>query len=160
MELRPITMDDLWAYEAVLTDPRMMSELGGPLPRAGLKEKLQGIVAEVAAGDVWFDVIAVDDDTAGWVCIWSHRSEDEPINEIGWMVRPGFQGRGLATDGVRAYLERDRKERRWRGIRAHPGETNGASNAICRKTGFRLFGEREVDYMGRTLRVNDWRVET
>ena len=57
MELRDITMDDLPLYEGTLTDPGMMSELGGPLPRAGLAEKLQGIVNDVLAGRVWYFTI-------------------------------------------------------------------------------------------------------
>jgi RimJ/RimL family protein N-acetyltransferase len=158
MELRPITMDDLPLYEAVLTDPAMMAELGGPLPREGMKEKLRGIVDEVEAGDVWFDVIVVAGEPAGWVCIWSHSKEGELINEMGWMVRTEFQGRGLASEAVQAYLERDRRERRWGEIRAYPGVRNGPSNAICRKAGFTHVGELDVEYMGRIGRSNDWRI--
>jgi RimJ/RimL family protein N-acetyltransferase len=157
MELRDITMDDLPMYEAALTDPRMMGELGGPIPREGLKEKLQGIVDEVNAGEVWFDVIAVEGEAAGWVCIWLNERDGERFNEIGWMVLPEFQGCGLASEAVRTYLERDRRERRWGEIRAYPGVNNGPSNAICRKTGFRLVGQRDVEYMGRRNMSNDWR---
>ena len=159
MELRDITMDDLWLYEAVLVDPLMMSELGGPLPRDGLKEKLQGIVDDVTVGNVWFDVIVVDDEAAGWVCLWSHSQEGELINEIGWMVLSRFQGRGLASQAVRNYLERDRREGRWGQIRAYPGVTNGPSNAICRKAGFTLVGQRDIEYMGRIGRSNGWRID-
>ena len=159
LELRPITMDDLPLYEAVLTDPRMMAELGGPIPTDGMKEKLQGIVDGIDRGENWFDVIVVDGQPAGWVCAWSHSREREPVNEIGWMVVPEFQGRGLATEAVRAYLDRDRRERRWGEIRAYPGVTNGPSNAICRKAGFTLVGQLEVEYMGRRNMSNDWRIE-
>ena len=38
------------------------------------------------------------DVVAGSVTLWSHDEEDgEPVTEIGWMVLPEFQGRGLAT---------------------------------------------------------------
>jgi RimJ/RimL family protein N-acetyltransferase len=44
-------------------------------------------------------------------------------------------------------------------IHAYPGISNGASNAICRKAGFSLVGERDIDYVGRILRANHWRLD-
>lgn len=160
--LRDITMADLPLYERLVTDPTTMAELGGPLPREGLEDKLRGIVEDVEAGRAWYSVILPDDDlavTAGTVCIWSHEQDGEDISEMGWMVLPAFQGRGLATAAVRSTLDRARAERRWGAIHAYPGITNGASNAICRKAGFSLVGERDIDYVGRTLRANHWRLD-
>ena len=159
MELRPITMADLPLYEALLTDPRMMTELGGPLPAGVLPEKLRGIVEGTAGGATWYFVIEEDGEPAGTVCVWDVTDEAEPYTEIGWMVLPEFQGRGLATAAVRDVLERARAEGRWSAIHAHPGVTNAPSNAICRKTGFERLGELDVTYMGRVLRCAHWRVE-
>ncbi|HXF35689.1 MAG TPA: GNAT family N-acetyltransferase [Actinomycetota bacterium] len=156
VELRDITMDDLPLYEALLTDPAMMSELGGPLPREGLEEKLQGIVDGVRAGTNWYSVVLADGVPAGTVCVWESEWEGRPASEIGWMVLPAFQGRGLATRAVRLILERADLEGRWGPIHAFPGVTNAASNAICRKTGFRFVGREGVTYAGRTLRCNHW----
>jgi RimJ/RimL family protein N-acetyltransferase len=162
MQLRDITMDDLPLYEGMLTDPGMMSELGGPLPRDGLEAKLRGIVDEVRAGKVWFSVIVPDDDpeiTAGHVCIWDHPQDGRTINEIGWMVRTEFQGRGLATEAVRSLLDRARAEGRWDVIHAYPAVTNGPSNAICRKLGFTRLEEIEGEYAGRLIRSNHWVID-
>jgi RimJ/RimL family protein N-acetyltransferase len=139
-----------------------MAELGGPLPREGLSDKLRGIVEDVDAGRAWYSVIIPQPERptpAGTVCIWSHDSDGERINEIGWMVLPSFQGRGLATEAVRSILDRARAEGRWDPIHAFPGITNGPSNAICRKSGFSLVGERDIEYAGRTLRCNHWRLD-
>jgi RimJ/RimL family protein N-acetyltransferase len=159
MELRDITMDDLPLYEGFLSDPIMMAELGGPLPRAGLREKLRGIVSDVEAGRIWYFVILMDGAPAGTVCVWDHHWNGEPINEIGWMVGPDFQGRGLASEAVRAVLERARAEGRWDVIHAFPGVTNGPSNAICRKAGFVKLGEVDFEYSARPLRCNHWRAD-
>lgn len=156
MRLRDITMGDLPLYEALLTDPAMMAELGGPLPPEGLADKLLGIVRDAAAGTVWYSVILLDGTPAGTVCIWDHEQDGETISEIGWMVLPAFQGRGLASAAVRAILDRARAERRWQVIHAFPGVTNDPSNAICRRAGFRHVGERRIDYVGRSLRCNHW----
>ena len=106
MELRDITMDDLGLYEDMATDPQMMAELGGPLPRDGLDEKLHSIVNDVDNGAIWYSVILEPENglPAGTVCVWSHSREGQPICEIGWMVHRDFQGRGLATEAVRRYL--------------------------------------------------------
>ena len=162
VRLRDITMDDLTLYEQLHTDPRTMAELGGPLRRSGLKGKLRRIVDEVTDGRTWYSVIVPGDDpgaAAGTVCIWRHDQDGKPINEIGWMVLPSFQGRGLATGAVRAILDRAGAEGRWDVIHAFPGVTNGPSNAICRKTGFELVGRRDIDYSGRTLACNHWRLD-
>jgi RimJ/RimL family protein N-acetyltransferase len=159
MELRDISMEDLPLYESLLTDPRIMSELGGPLPRDGLDRKLQGIVDEVQAGKTWFFVIVEEGARAGTVCVWKHEWEEQTINEIGWMVAMDFQGRGLATEAVRSVLDRARTGGRWDAVHAFPGVSNGPSNAICRKAGFSRIQEVDIDYAGRTLRCNHWRVD-
>jgi RimJ/RimL family protein N-acetyltransferase len=161
MELRDITMEDLPLYERMLTDAEVMAELGGPLPREGLRDKLGEIVEGVERGDTWYSVIVPDEGGpgAGTVCIWEHEDRGERLQEIGWMLVPEHQGRGLATAAVRAILDRARADRRWSAIHAFPGLTNGASNAICRKTGFTHVGEADVQYAGRTLRCNHWRLD-
>ena len=162
MELRPITMEDLPLYEQLLTDPVMMSELGGPRPREGLREKLQGIVDDVEADRTWFFVIVPEPETGvavGHVCVWEHDAEGTLINEIGWMVVPERQGQGIGKAAVGDVLDRARDERRWGLIRAYPGITNAPSNGICRTLGFTNFGEIDITYEGRTLRCNDWRID-
>jgi RimJ/RimL family protein N-acetyltransferase len=140
----------------------MMSELGGPLPQDELESKLRGIVDDVEAGLVWYFVILPEGEggpAAGTVCIWTHDEGSESINEIGWMILRDFQGRGLATEAVRRILDKARSEHRWHVVHAFPGITNAASNAICRKTGFTMGEERNIEYAGRTLRCNHWVID-
>lgn len=155
MRLRPIATEDLDLYRGLMTDPTVMSELGGPLPPEGLEDKLRGIVEDVERDRLWF--LAVEDDgaTAGWVCIWDH---EDGVTEMGWMIAPAFQGRGLASAAVREILDRAREDGRWREIHAYPAVTNAPSNAICRRAGFELVDERDFVYQGRPLRCNDWRL--
>jgi RimJ/RimL family protein N-acetyltransferase len=159
VELRPIAMDDLPLYAGMLTDPRMMTELGGPLEPDGLEDKLAGIVRDVERDGVWFFVIVAGGEDVGTVCVWDADDDWGTAPEIGWMVAPEHQGRGLASAAVAEVLRRAREERRWGEINAHPGVSNGASNAICRKAGFDMVGERDVVYVGRTLRCAHWRID-
>jgi RimJ/RimL family protein N-acetyltransferase len=139
----------------------MMAELGGPLPREGIEEKVARDVQAAAAGDAWIKMIVpgevAPDMVAGSVALWSHDEDgSEPIAEIGWMVLPEFQGRGLAKGAVRMVLELARDDGRWGLVHAFPGITNSPSNGICRSLGFWFVGERDVTFADRVLRSNHW----
>ena len=159
VSLRPIAMSDLPLYEGMLTDPRMMTELGGPLEREGLGDKLAGIVRDVETDENWFFVIVADGRDVGTVCVWMADDDWGSAPEIGWMVRAEDQGRGFASAAVAEVLRLAREQDRWGVIHAHPGLSNGPSNAICRKAGFEKVGERDVVYMDRTLRCAHWRID-
>ena len=159
VSLRPIAMDDLPLYAGMLTDPRMMTELGGPLAPEGLGEKLGGIVRGVETDENWFFVIVADGQDVGTVCVWMADDDWGSAPEIGWMVAHPHQGRGYASSAVAEVLRLAREQDRWGEIHAHPGISNGPSNAICRKTGFERLGERDVVFSGRTLRCAHWRVD-
>jgi len=58
--------------------------------------------------------------------MWSHDDDGEHLSEIGWMVLPPFQGRGLGKRAVRALLELSRDE------------------------------ERDIDFADRLLRATHW----
>jgi len=93
---------------------------------------------------------------AGSVVLWSHDDGDGLMSEIGWMVLPEFQGRGVGKAAVRALLRLARQDGRWGLVHAFPATTNGPSNGICRSLGFRLAGERDVTFNDRVFRSGHW----
>ncbi|MGH9902935.1 MAG: GNAT family N-acetyltransferase [Pyrinomonadaceae bacterium] len=162
MELRNITTDDLPLYESVYCNPRMMAHLGGPWSRERLPEKLRRDVETVESGRDWVFRIIPDGDAAGaagTVSVWENSWRGETINEIGWMILPAFQGRGLATEAVRAVLDRARSEKRWDTVHAFPATANAPSNAVCLKTGFSRIGECDLEWDGHVLRCSHWRLD-
>ena len=156
MKLRPLNLDDLTFYQRVYTEPVMWTELGG-VPELDLAAKLERDVAEMEADRHWVLVI-IDEGgaAAGTVALWDHEWQGETIDEIGWMVLPEHQGRGLASAGVAEALRRADEAARWRVLHAFPATTNSPSNALCRKHGFVLRGPLEYTHRERTLRVNHW----
>lgn len=162
MRLRDVTVDDVDAYVRMRCDPVMMTELGGPLPRAGMVDKVRRDAADAAADRAWIKMIVPDaeapDVVAGHVTIWSHETDDGPLSEIGWMVLPAFQGRGLGKRAVRALLVQARDEDRWGTVHAFPATSNGPSNGICRSLGFRYVTELDVPFADRVLRSNHWAI--
>ncbi|RKN46369.1 GNAT family N-acetyltransferase [Micromonospora endolithica] len=163
MILRDVEPGDVGAYVRMRCDPVMMAELGGPLPEEGMAAKVRRDVDSAAAGDEWIKMIVPDAAdpavVAGTVTIWAYEHDGEPVSEIGWMVLPEFQGRGLGKRAVRALLEQARDENRWGRVHAYPGVTNAASNGICRTLGFTLVGEQDFPFAGHVLRVNHWAID-
>ncbi len=148
---------DVWLTEALETDAGVMAELGGPWP----PDAIPGIHARrldsIARGSWWFTIVpAPRDRPVGMIGIFKSDVDGLAISEAGWSVLPEFQGRGHASQALEILLERARSDGRWGSIHAFPGVTNGPSNALCRKFGFELVGERAIAYGGRSLRCNDW----
>jgi RimJ/RimL family protein N-acetyltransferase len=136
------------------TDPVVMAELGGPVPREEIpalhRRRLDGV-----ANDPWWLVVVTDDgESAGTIGIWQTEHDGSAIHETGWMLLAAFHGRGLASAALGLLLERARAEPRFEQLHAFPGVSNPASNALCRKFGFELLGEEDGGYRGAPLRVN------
>jgi L-amino acid N-acyltransferase YncA len=68
-----------------------------------------------------------------------------------------FQGRGIATRALRACVEYAAAHGDRDTVVAFPRIDNTASNALCRKVGFRLAGEEDGEYPpGNRIRVHPW----
>jgi RimJ/RimL family protein N-acetyltransferase len=159
MELQNYSAGDLWLTEALECDAEVMKELGGPQPR----EKIPGIherrLGHVARGGWWFKIVPdAATGAVGTIGVWDSEWKGEKIVEMGWMMLPAFHGRGLASSAARQLLARARAEKAFAAVHAFPGTTNGASNAICRKSGFEKLEECDLEYDGRPLHCNHWRL--
>lgn len=160
MHLRDVTLDDLHVYERMRTDPVMMAELGGPLPIEGVPGKLRRDVEAVERDESWISIVVRDDgEPMGSVVLWRHDERGAEISEIGWMVLPEFQGKGVGKAATAALIERARADGRWGAIHAYPGVTNAPSNGICRSLGFQLVETVDIEFEGRSLRANHWRLD-
>lgn len=161
MRLRDYSDEDLWLTRALETDPEVMRDLGGPTPTEKVSQHHARRLKSTLAGTVWYFTIRPDESTGpvGTIGVWESDWKGAKINEMGWMILPAFQGRGLATQAGRLVLERARVERRWNTIHAFPYASNAASNAICRKLGFALVGEVEIAYNGPLHKAHDWKID-
>jgi RimJ/RimL family protein N-acetyltransferase len=162
MRLRNVTVDDLNLYIGMLCDPVVMAELGGPLPAATVREKLERDAASADADEAWVLAI-VPDETAGRavgvIFVWDSTIEQTPIVEMGWGLLKEFHGRGYGSEAVHLTLLRAKAENRWGVIHAFPGVDNPASNAVCRKNGFDPIGLIDRTYNGHIIHTNIWCVD-
>jgi RimJ/RimL family protein N-acetyltransferase len=160
MRLRDVELGDVSAYVRMRCDPLMMAELGGPLPREGIEAKVARDVQQAATDAAWIKMIIPDGSgpevVAGSVALWSHDDCGTPMSEIGWMVRPEFQGQGIAKSAVHMLLALARDQDRWGLVHAFPAVTNAPSNGVCRSVGFSLVGETETIFADRLFRTNHW----
>lgn len=161
MELLPYSDDDLALTEALESDPEVMRELGGPVPRADLlaihRKRVSG---SGDGGDWWLKIVPEPGGPpAGTIGIWPTRWKGSEIHETGWMVLPEFQGHGIASAALELLLSRARSEPHFERVHAFPAVTNAPSNALCRKFGFVLTGECDVTFRDRPLRVNHWELD-
>lgn len=163
MQLRNVVPGDLAAYIRMRCDPVMTADLGGPLPREGMEDKVRRDARQAADDTAWLRMIVPDEarpeEVAGTVTIWSHDTGDGPLSEIGWMVLPEHQGQGIGKRAVRALLEEARDRDRWGPVHAFPAVDNAASNGICRAVGFRHLRQADVTFAGRVLSTNHWVID-
>jgi RimJ/RimL family protein N-acetyltransferase len=160
--LQPWSEEDLPLLEKLLGDPEMMTHLGGPESQEQILRRHQRYIRLPESGtDHMFKIIwSPSGEGVGNVGYWRKIWRDQAVYETGWLVLPEYQGRGIATKATAAVIEHARREPKYQFLHAFPSVENPASNAICRKLGFTLVEECQVEYPpGRSMTVNDWRLE-
>jgi RimJ/RimL family protein N-acetyltransferase len=86
--------------------------------------------------------------------------ETTQVYEVGWMVVPEFQGRGIAAAATAQAIELAKRDDKHRFMHAFPSVDNAPSNAICRKLGFELLEACEFEFpKGHPMTCNDWRLD-
>jgi RimJ/RimL family protein N-acetyltransferase len=161
VDIRPWADGDLPLLERLLGDPAMMLHLGGPETREKICARHERYLgSDDRCGGLFAIVVGPGRMPVGWVGYWETSWRDDVVWESGWHVLPECQGEGVATAGTALMLERARLRGTRRSIHAFPSVENAASNALCRRLGFSLLGEVEVEYpKGSMMRSYDWSLE-
>jgi RimJ/RimL family protein N-acetyltransferase len=158
--LEPWGSGDLPLLERLMGDPRMTEHLGGPETPDKLRER-QERYERLEHGDRMFKIVETDGGAGvGSVGYWTKDWRDQQVYEVGWMVVPEFQGRGIAVAATAQAIELARRDGMHRFMHAFPNVDNAPSNAICRKLGFELLEAREFEFpKGHFMTCNDWRLD-
>ena len=83
----------------------MTEHLGGPESPDKLRER-QGRYERLESGDCMFKIVDVVSGVGvGSVGFWTKEWRDEQVYEVGWMVVPEFQGRGVAVAATGQAIE-------------------------------------------------------
>lgn len=137
--------------------PEMTLYLGGPESAEKLADRHRRYLNFTSTGrDAWPMRVVVDGQTVGSVGYW----DDEDAFEMGWAIATEHQGQGFALAAVTLALDHAAANGLHASMTANPGVTNGASNAVARKAGFRLTGEHEIEYPpGSFMLANCWKYD-
>lgn len=158
VRIEPWSDDDLDLLRRINT-PEMKRHLGGPETEEQVVARHERYVQFAGTGKGrMFRVVAFPAaQPVGSVGYWERVWHDETVYEMGWSVLPAYQGRGLATAALVAVVAEAAGRGTHRHAHAFPSVENMASNAVCRKAGFRLLGETGFEFPpGRLMRSNDW----
>ncbi|MDA4124780.1 MAG: GNAT family N-acetyltransferase [Thaumarchaeota archaeon] len=162
ISIRPYGEGDLWILERTLGDPSQTTYLNGPESVEKIQKRHKKYVALSAdphAGCMFTILAGSDVAPAGNVGYWDSEWKGQKAWEVGWFVLPDFQRRGIATAATRIVLESLAKLEGPKLVFAGPSVDNHASNAMCRKLGFTLTEEANVEYpygSGRFMHINIW----
>lgn len=163
MTLRPIAPDDsadVWEYQRL---PEVLRFI--PWPVRSREEahvhtlKRAGMRTLAASGDAIHFVMALHGEPAMGVDEAS-RGRDRVVGdvmvrvtnadhaqlELGWVLHPAFQGRGLATEAIAEVVRWTFETLHPHRLNAHVDVRNTASGALCRRLGMRLEGTQLEDY--------------
>ena len=160
MALEPWGGGDLPLLERLMGDPRMTEHLGGPEGADELLER-QDRYERLDGGDRMLKIVDVASGAGvGSVGFWTKEWRGNQVYEIGWMVVPEFQGRGIAVTATARAIELARHDDKHRFMHAFPDVGNAPSTAICRKLGFELLETCEFEFpKGHFMSCNDWRLD-
>jgi RimJ/RimL family protein N-acetyltransferase len=159
--LEPWGEGDLPLVEQLMGDAAMTEHLGGPESPEKLVDRQHRYeqLADSGKGRM-LKIVDEAGTAAGSVGYWEKSWRDAVVWEIGWMVLPGFQGRGIAGQATEQAIVMARAEGKHRFLHAFPSVQNAPSNAICRKLGFTLLGGCDFEFPpGHWMRCNDWRLD-
>jgi RimJ/RimL family protein N-acetyltransferase len=159
VRLEPWGEDDFWLLERA-NAPEMTTYLGGPETEEQVLSRHRKYVENDFPGQM-FVVILADGERVGSIGYWQHEQPGgSTVWEAGWGVLPEFQGRGIAAAAITELIEVAAAARSHRTLHAYPRIDNPASNALCRKAGFTLGAEIDLEYpKGNPIRCNDWYVD-
>lgn len=160
--LQPWSEEDLPLLEKLLGDPAMMTYLGGSeTPEQILRRHQRYLRLPESGTDYMFKILwGPHAKSVGSVGYWKKTWREQAIYETGWQILPAHQGQGIATKATAAVIEHARQQPKYQFMHAFPSILNGASNSICRKLGFTLVEECQVEYPpGHSMTVNDWRLD-
>jgi len=158
--LEPWGSGDLPLLERLMGDPGMTEHLGGPESPEKLRER-QARYERLEGGDRMLKIVEVASGAGvGSVGFWTKEWREEQVYEVGWMVVPEFQGRGIAVAATAQAIELAKRDGKHEFMHAFPNVDNGPSNAICQKLGFEPLGASEFEFpKGHLMMCNDWRLD-
>ena len=152
LTLRRFTPDDLDAVVALDADPAVMRYItgGAATPREELRDDvLPAWLAYYDRGDRWGFWAAIErasGDFLGWFHLRPPSGDPDDEPELGYRLVRSAWGRGLATEGSRALVDKAFRELGARRVFATTMAVNAASRRVMEKAGLRYVRTFHADW--------------
>ncbi|MGL4256569.1 MAG: GNAT family N-acetyltransferase [Microbacterium sp.] len=137
VRLEPWGTEDIRMLRRANT-PELTRYLGGPEAEDALAERHAEYLAGGDAAQMFR--IVVDGADAGYAGWWEQEHDGAPASEVGCVVEPEWQGRGIAAAAVAEVVRRALAAGGGRPVVGYADVRNEASHALCRRVGFTLEG--------------------
>lgn len=143
MHLRRVTIDDLDDLVALDDDPEVMRFIndGAPVDPTEVLETLASWLAEYEAGSrfgCWAAIDRSSESFLGWFHLRADHDSGSPVPELGYRLRRDAWGRGLASEGSIALIDRAFESSPISRVRAETMAVHAASRRVMEKSGMRF----------------------
>lgn len=137
--------------------PELTRYLGGPETDDALEQRHAEYLSSGEAVSMFR--VVVGGETAGCAGWWEQEHHGEPAYEVGCVVLPEWQRRGVASAALDEVVRRAREAGMGRPIVGYANVENEASAHLCRRAGFTSEGTGVFpagDEGGEPVTVNVW----
>ena len=147
--LRRFTADDAPLLIELDSDPEVMRYIngGGPADERRIRERtLPQALQDYEQGErwgMWAVLVKPRLEFAGWFHLWPNPDFPEYDAEVGYRFKRAFWGRGLATEGTRALIDKALCEFGCTSVFARTLIGNAASRRVMEKSGLRYVRDFE-----------------
>lgn len=139
LTLRRLGEQDAPALFALRSDPAVMRYIGRPLATSleEILEKIRLIDGQLRDNNAIMWAITLRDNPAliGTICFWNIQKENDRA-EIGYLLHPGFQGKGIMQEALEAAVDYGFKQMNLHSIEAHVDPGNAPSCRLLERNGF------------------------
>jgi RimJ/RimL family protein N-acetyltransferase len=157
VQLRPYTDADRPLTVALETDPVVKRDLGGVLDAEEAERIHRERLERMGQGELFYTVrVGEDPEAIGIAAVFATPWDGGVVHEAGIMLRPDRIARGVGLATLAQLAQRARTELGLERLHGFTAVGNEGGNTICRRLGWTLLGECDLDYEGRPLRCNHW----
>ncbi|MEV4539144.1 GNAT family N-acetyltransferase [Asanoa sp. NPDC049518] len=151
--LRDVTPDDAEALFALDDDPEVMRYINGgkPASRAAIRERtlpdmLRGFAAFGGGRAVWAAQERAGGRFVGWFALRPTDPDRPDVADLGYRLRRDAWGRGYATEGARAVVDKGFQDLGVRLVVADTMTVNTGSRRVLEKAGLSFAGQFHTDW--------------
>ena len=155
--LRPPDAGDFRGWCEFHADPHTMEHLGGVQHEADAWRSFASFVgAWQLGGPCMFSVVEkASGEWIGRIGPWLPHLW--PVNEVGWGIRHGFEGRGYAFEAAEMAVQYAFDKLGWDSVSHLIADENTRSQALAQRLGARPVGESQMPGSLAKYQVTEWR---